>query len=315
MDPLIDASRPRHPVRLAALRTGLTPHLLRAWERRYSVVSPSRSDGGQRLYSDLDLQRLRLIRRLTERGHSLGRLAGASLADLQRTAREEDLPAVGEAKEPSNTEGSEAFRSAAMAAIRHLDGGELEAVLERAAVTLGVPAFLDQVAGPSLKRIGQAWTEGAMSIAQEHLASAVFRRVLGWILRVYEAKDGAPRLVVATPPRHVHELGAMIAADAAAAAGWGVTYLGTDLPVAEILSSARQVEANAVALSLVYPKVDAGLIADLDQLRRGLAPETAILLGGAAAAEDAARLTALGAQVVGTLPEFRTFLMRHQERS
>lgn len=301
---------PRHPVRLAALRTGLTPHTLRAWERRYGVVAPGRSQGGQRLYSDLDLQRLKLLRRLNERGHSIGRLAGASLAELQRTAREEDLPGLREPKEPTSESGAEEVRSAALAAGRKLDASQLQAVLERAAVTLGVSDFLDLVAGPSLQKIGQSWSEGTMSIAQEHLASAVFRRVLASILRVYEVTNGAPRLVVATPPRHVHELGAMLAADAAAAEGWAVTYLGADLPIADLLASARQVGANVVALSVVYPKVDAGLIIDLEQLRSGLEPPAVILLGGAAAVEDRERLSALGAQVVDSLGELRLALRR-----
>ncbi len=271
-------------------------------------MSPIRSEGGQRLYSDVDVQRLKLLRRLTQRGHSIRGLAGASLADLQQTARDEDLPGLNEPKEPVVESGAEQFRSAVLGAIRKLDAGELQTVLERAAATLGVPAFLDLVAGPTLQRIGQGWTEGTISIAQEHLASAVFQRVLGWILRVYEAKGGAPRMIVTTPPRCGHELGAMLAAGAAAAEGWNVTYLGADLPVAEILATARQVGANAVALSVIYPKVDAGLIIDLEQLRRGLDPRITILIGGAAAKEDRERLTALGAQVVDSLYELRKTL-------
>jgi DNA-binding transcriptional MerR regulator/methylmalonyl-CoA mutase cobalamin-binding subunit len=295
---------------MAALRTGLSPHTLRAWERRYQVVAPSRSEGGQRLYSDRDVQRLKLLRRLTERGHSIARLAKSSLEELQRTARDHELPEPRGTKPLADGGEAEEFRSAALEAVRKLDGGDLQAVLERAAVTLGVPDFLDQVAGPCLQAIGQGWSEGSLSIGQEHLASAVFRRVLGWILRVYEVKNGAPRLVVATPPRHIHELGAMLAADAAAAEGWDVTYLGADLPIAEILASARQVGANAVALSVVYPKADASLIIDLEQLRRGLDPRIAVLAGGAAAVEDRERLGALGTHVVDSLGEFRLALSR-----
>jgi DNA-binding transcriptional MerR regulator/methylmalonyl-CoA mutase cobalamin-binding subunit len=295
------------------MRTGLTPHILRAWERRYGAVSPSRSKAGQRLYSDVDVHRLRLLRQLTERGHSISRLAGASLADLQRTAREEDLPGLKEPKEATEP-AAEQFRSAASEAVRNLDGGDLQAVLERAAATLGVPGFLDFVAGPALQKVGQGWSEGTVSIAQEHLTSAVFQRVLGWILRVYQVKDGAPRLIVTTPPRHIHELGAMLAAATAAAEGWGVTYLGADLPIAEIMATARQLGANAVALSVVYPKVDAGLIIDLEQLRRGLDQRVTVLLGGAAAVEDRERLSALGAQVVDSLPELRRTLRGLVER-
>ena len=304
---------PRHPVRVTALRTGLTPHILRAWERRYHLVTPSRSEGGQRLYSDLDVQRLRLVRALTERGHSLGRLAGASLEELERTAREEGASRSIEPKTlPVDLE-AEDFRSAVLSAARQLDAAELHATLERAAVTLGVPGFLEQVVGPSLQGIGKGWSEGTMSIAHEHLATTVFRRVLGWILRVYEVAHTAPRLVVATPPRQAHELGAMLAGAGAAAQGWDVTYLGADLPIAEILASARQVNANGVALSLVYPAVDPGLISDLEQLRSGLDSRAVLLLGGSAASQDRERLTAIGGVVIHSLAEFRASLQRLRE--
>lgn len=305
---------PRHPVRVTALRTGLTPHILRAWERRYQVVAPSRSEGGQRLYSDHDVQRLRLLRRLTDRGHSIARLADASLEDLERSAREDGGPKPDETTALALDSEAEEYRSAALGAAHRLDAAELHAVLERAAVTLGVPGFLDQVVAPSLQEIGQRWREGTVSIAQEHLATAVFRRVLGWLLRVYEVNHAAPRLVVATPPRQLHELGAMLAGAAAAAQGWDVTYLGADLPVAEILSSARQVAANGVALSIVYPAIDPILVSDLQQLRSGLDSRTAVLVGGSAAFQDHERLTSMGAQVVNSLAEFRTSLRRLRER-
>ncbi|MEO7137256.1 MAG: MerR family transcriptional regulator [Gemmatimonadales bacterium] len=311
MESSSNSQTPRHPVRVTALRTGLTPHILRAWERRYQVVAPSRSEGGQRLYSDQDVQRLRLLRRLTDQGHSIARLAGASLEDLERSAREEGGPKPVEPEAPDS--GAEEFRSAALGAAHRLDAAELHAVLERAAVTLGVPGFLDQVVAPSLQEIGQRWREGTVSIAQEHLATGVFRRVLGWLLRVYEVNHSAPRLVVATPPRQQHELGAMLAGAAAAAQGWHVTYVGADLPVADILSAARQVAASGVALSVVYPAVDPLLVSDLQQLRTGLDPRAGILVGGSAAVQDRDRLTSTGAQVVSSLIEFRTSLRRLRE--
>src|SRR5512134_238210 len=79
----------RHPVRLVAARTGLTPHVLRAWERRHKVVDPARTEGGQRLYSDLDIVRLRLLHRLTESGYPIGRIAALPLTELERMVREE----------------------------------------------------------------------------------------------------------------------------------------------------------------------------------------------------------------------------------
>jgi DNA-binding transcriptional MerR regulator len=80
--PTIRDAQPRYPVRLVARRTGLTPHVLRAWERRYGVVVPARSEGGQRLYSDADIRRLELLRRLTDAGHSIARLARLPAEEL-----------------------------------------------------------------------------------------------------------------------------------------------------------------------------------------------------------------------------------------
>ena len=119
-------------------------------------------------------------------------------------------------------------------AARRLDAAELQAVLERAAVTLGVPVFLDEIVAPAVERIGHGWAEGSVSVAQEHMATAVFRRVLGWLLGVYEVEGPAARLVVATPPGQIHELGALLVAVSAAAEGWRVTYLGPDMPVPPI---------------------------------------------------------------------------------
>ena len=306
---------PRHPVRVTALRTGLTPHVLRAWERRYHIVHPSRSEGGQRLYSDLDVQRLKLIRSLSQRGHSLAQLGSASLEDLERRAQEDSGSRSLAPQPPVKDTGAEEIKAAVLEAARRLDAAQLQVILEQAAVNLGVLDFLEQVAGPSLQRVGQGWSDGNVSVAQEHLATAVFRRVLGWILRVYEVSHAAPRLVVATPPRQAHELGAMLAAAAAAAQGWEVTYLGADLPIGDIVAAAKQVDAMGVALSIVYPASDPGLVSSLEQLRAGLDMRSALLLGGGAAAQDRERLTALGAQVIDSLPEFRAALQRLRARN
>ncbi len=107
----------------------------------------------------------------------------------------------------------------------------------------------------------------------------------------------------------------MLAGAAAAAEGWDVTYLGADLPIAEILASARQVDANGVALSIVYPPIDPALASDLEQLRSGLDSRAALLLGGAAAVQDRERLTSMGAQVVDSLAELRASLHRLRERA
>ena len=319
-----DFQIPRYPVRLAAVRTGLSPHVLRAWERRYGVVAPTRTEGGQRLYSELDVQRLLHLRRLTDRGHAIGRIAALPLGELARLDEEsaEQLPAPARVRsetrrlELSDQAGDEIIAAAVAAALqatRRLDTIELQAVLERAAVTLGVPAFIDRVVAPALEHIGHGWSERSVSVAQEHMATAVFRRVLGWLLRVYEVASGAPRIVVATPPGHGHELGALMAAASAAAEGWSVTYLGADLPVVDLVGAAAQAGARAVAVSAVYQPGGVDLIRALREARAALPEEIPLLAGGTAALAIRAEAQAAGIYVVESLAEFRALLPRLAE--
>jgi cobalamin-dependent methionine synthase I len=145
-----------------------------------------------------------------------------------------------------------------------------------------------------------------VSVAQEHMATAVFGRVLGWLLRVYEVRGAAPRLLVATPPSQVHELGALMVAASAAAEGWRVTYLGPDLPVAELVSAVAQTGARAVAVSAVYVSDGVDLVAALREMRAGLPERVPVLVGGAATRDIESE--AAGALVIASLPDLRAVL-------
>jgi methanogenic corrinoid protein MtbC1 len=283
-------------------------------------VSPSRSEGGQRLYSDLDIERLLRLRRLTDRGHAIGRIASLPLSELARL-ESETLPDTGAAEAwPAQMSEDQAARAAgegpvvgeavaaAFRAALQLDAGELQAVLERAAVTLGAPTFIDHVVAPLLRRIGQGWSERSVSVAQEHMASAVVRRVLGWLLRVYQVGNGAPGVVVTTPPHHSHELGALMAAASAAAEGWNVTYLGPDLPVSDLIGAVGQSGARVVAISAVHEPAGGDLLGVLREARAGIPPDVALLVGGSEALRVRAEAEAAGARVVESLAAFRALL-------
>jgi methanogenic corrinoid protein MtbC1 len=279
------------------------------------VVSPTRSEGGQRLYSDLDIERLLRLRRLAERGHSISRIATLGLSEL--VGLEKATPdllttrPVGEGNGAQAASESAAHAvAAALLAIRQLDAGELQALLERSAMTLGVPVLLDRVLTPLLERVGHGWSQGWVSVAQEHLASAVVRRVLGWVLRLYEPSGAAPRMVVATPSHHTHELGGLMVAASAAAEGWSVTYLGPDLPVAELVAAAEQTGARVVAISAVHQPQAGDLLGSVRDTRARLPGEVTLVVGGAAALERRGEIEASGGRVMDSLAEFRALLPR-----
>jgi len=283
-------------------------------------VTPSRSEGGQRLYSDVDIERLTRLRRLVEQGHAISRIASlplealAQLEEQTGSAAAQDLGGSGSLEGQARARSSQEFTDAAMRAVRALDASGLEDVLERAAMTLGVPDFLETVAAPTLEEIGDGWTERSVSVAQEHMATAVFRRVLGWMLGVYQTTGAAHRLVVATPPGERHELGALMAAVSAAAEGWNVTYLGPDLPVEELLDAIGQTRAEAMALSLVQPGDERGVLSVLREIQAGLPPRVALLVGGAGAQSFQAEIESAGVHLIDSLAEMRAALQRIAER-
>jgi MerR family transcriptional regulator, light-induced transcriptional regulator len=304
---------PRHPVRLVANLTGLSPHVLRAWERRYGVVAPHRSEGGQRLYSDHDIERLRLLRQLTGQGHSISRVGGLSLADLERLQEQvHPGPVVLPAGNGQSSAAADVVGEA-LGAVGRFDAQELQAVLQRGAITLGGPVFLNEVLSPAVEAVGEGWSSGTLSIAQEHMSTAVFRRVLEWQLGAYRVEGDMPRLVVATPPGDAHELGALMLAVSAVGEGWGVTYLGPNLPVVELLAAARDIEARVVALSTVYSPNDDELLAAVKATRDGLPRTTPLIIGGAAANRLRKGMEATGAIVLDSLPEARAMLRELRE--
>src|SRR5687767_14424485 len=220
---------PRHPIGVVAERTRLSQDVLRVWERRYAVVEPGRSPSGQRLYSDADIERLRLLSQATGMGRTISQIASLGTPEIARMVREDEearrlVGASSRVAEPVSD-----LIEPALERTLALDGMGLQSLLHRAMLSLGLPAFLDSVATPLLTRIGTEWHAGRLTPAQEHLASAIVQRVITGVMHTVTAIPGAPSLVVATPAGERHEIGAVLAAAAAAAEGWRVTYLGADL--------------------------------------------------------------------------------------
>lgn len=278
-----ERDRPRHPVRVAAERTGLSPHLLRMWERRYGVVEPARSGSGQRLYTDAEVERLRLLHRATIGGRSIGGVAELDDEELVELIREDEQGRARAPREGSPAEvGTARAVEAALEAAGALDEDGLERVLRRAAATAGLPRFLEEVAAPLLRELGERWHAGEVGPAEEHLASAVVRRVVETSMADLGAAPDAPIVVVATPAGERHEIGALLAATAARAEGWRVRYLGADLPAAEIADAVRRTGARAVGLSVVDARGRDAALEEVGALRVLLPDTVTVLVGGAA---------------------------------
>jgi DNA-binding transcriptional MerR regulator/methylmalonyl-CoA mutase cobalamin-binding subunit len=309
---MVDAV-PRHPVRFVSERTGLSPHVLRVWERRYGAVHPVRSEGGQRLYSDADVTRLQLLRQTVEGGHNISQLVElANDALMEMIASDQQHLSKAPAKIPSpaaDVSGEQAkIMANCVAAAESMDARALENELRGATMLLTLTVLTDEIVSPLLTELGRMWKEGRLGPAQEHIASAVIRRVLDGIVQSFEPPDGAPSIVVGTPIGQEHELGAMLVAVAAGAVGWRVTYLGPNLPATEVVRAAESARARVIALSILYPRGDSRLRKDLVRLVEILPPGMHLLIGGSGASHYARHLQDPNARVMEKLGAFREFL-------
>ena len=154
-----NGEKPRHPIRVVSRRTGLTPALLRAWEKRYGVVTPSRTEGGQRLYSDKDVHRLSLLHRVVEEGRSISQVAPLSVEELEALVQEDQAErVVPPTPQPLENVSVGGILEEAERAVKAMDPRTLERVLTRGAMALPVPTLIDDVLLPLLSGIGEEWS-------------------------------------------------------------------------------------------------------------------------------------------------------------
>jgi len=300
------ASEPRHPIRVVADRTGISPTLLRAWERRYDVVEPGRSEGRQRLYSDEQVDHLLLLKQAVDAGRAIGNVADLSTSELNEIITEDREARAARDRAERPSEGSVDL-SDAFDAVRRMDASTLDRELRRLTVKLGAERFLDDALSPLLASIGQEWRDGNLRPAQEHVATAVIRQILGWLLE-RSRSDSDRRVVIGMLSGENHDLGGLLAATSAALADWEVLFLGEDLPPAEIAAAAEAMPADVVGLSIVSPLSWDGIPGQLDELMKLLPPTTKVVLGGAFGSELRDRIDHPRVAAVGDLASFRSLL-------
>lgn len=285
--------KPGYSIKIAALRSGLTPHIIRAWEKRYGAVCPGRSGTQRRLYCDEEIERLSLLRQATAAGHTIKNIVHLEEGCLRKLVAESPC---GKPKEcTGKSEWLAESLEACVAAVAALNSAALELELHRTLVCHGRTAVMHQIIAPLIHRIGIEWEKGTMRVIHEHVASAVIRTMLGDFIRCHCETSCAPHLLVTTPAGQLHELGALLAAATAVEHGWRTTYLGPNLPPEEIAGAYRQNYMDGVAISLVYPADDATMADQLRMLRRYLPEGAPIIVGGRASRDYQATLLEISA--------------------
>lgn len=283
----------------AAELTGVPVATLRAWERRYGIVEPHRTDGGYRLYDEGALARIAAMRDLVADGW-LPKLAaehvrhGAPLDGATPGATGEagaagpaDGGAGGGTAAPWRAPDGVSGRSSRpgpddadlLAAARDLDAPRVAGILDERFARGSFESVVDDWLMPALHAVGNAWASGALSTAAEHLvAHAVLRRLAAAFEAAARATTG-PAVLVGLPPGCRHELGALAFATAARRAGLTVTYLGSDLPIESWLSAVAQRNPAAVVVPVPRRRDVPAAAAVLEAVREAN-PDVRVVLGG-----------------------------------
>ena len=297
----------RHSIGVVSRRTGLKPDVIRAWERRYGAIEPARTPTNRRYYTDEQLDRLVLLREATLSGRQIGQVANLETEEL-RALVAEDQAAIAQLPRPAAPSAqisADSHLASCLAAVEALNGQELQMQLERSSLDLSQPRLLEEVLVPLIHKIGELWESGALRIAHEHMASVVVRSFLTNLQAGFAPSPTAPAIVVCTPSRQSHELGALLVTATAASEGWRVHYLGADCPVEEIAAVTLLKRASAIALSIVYPNDDPFLGSDLRKLRRLVGEEVLLLVGGRSAMGYSDTLEEIAATYTQDIKEVR----------
>jgi len=262
-------------------RVGVSPELLRAWERRYGLLCPTRSQGGFRLYSTTDEQRVRRMLALQQQGLSPA-VAAQTVADEADTADTADVAA-------------DALRQALTEALDRFDEAAANRAFDRALGTLSLDTLLREIVLDYLTDLGERWSAGQATVAQEHFATNVLRGRLLGLARDW-GQGGGPLTLLACPPGELHDLGLICFGLALRARGWRIAFLGTDTPIDTLTQTADNLHPELVVLTTTTPQ---RLSRVRSELRR-LSETTRLALAGAGTTDALA--ASVGAELLNGDP-------------
>jgi MerR family transcriptional regulator, light-induced transcriptional regulator len=247
-----------------ARRVDVTPELLRAWERRYGLLQPIRTEGGFRLYTEEDANRVGRMKRALEEGLSAAEAARRALA-----------------QERSAERALEGARERLMAAAHAYDEVALHAVLDEALAGFFLETVLRELILPMLRELGAEWERGTLEVGQEHFASNLVRERLlalgrGW------GRGGGPLAILAGAPGERHDIGLIAFGLVLRSRGWRILFLGADTPLTTLGKTVAATDPRLV----VVASMDSALLEAQSAELRKLGRSVPLVLSGAGASKE-----------------------------
>lgn len=229
-----------------ARRTGVTVPTLRAWERRYGLLDPERTEGGHRLYRERDVERVQAMHHLLDDGWSAAAAARQVLREPAPVTLLRPLPGAG-------GDAAQDLIAQLRDAIERFDAPAADGAVDDVLARFDVIRALDEVLLPVLRAVGDGWQEDPRVIAREHFATNTLRPRLQRLLRT-APRAGARSVLAAAPELEEHDLGLLAAAVTAASSGWLVHYLGPRTPTAALERSVADLRPNLVLVGALFPE-------------------------------------------------------------
>lgn len=246
---------------------------LRTWECRYGYPVPERKPSGHRVYPLSIVPRLRRVTEALARGYRAADVLSASDEELEELLR--TIPATAAEISQGAADNREPLR-----AVERFDGKALKGALTADWARLGPVDFLECAVAPLLREVGDAWAEGRLDVAHEHFLSENIDDLLRSLRLPFDERTQGPLVVLATLPDEPHALGLQMAALLLAVAGCRVCNLGANVPVDQIATHSKELNARAVAVSVSLARADRRTETHLGRLRSRLPRKIILVAGG-----------------------------------
>jgi len=302
--------KPRHLIQVVSRRTGISPDVIRAWERRYEAVISHRTPTNRRLYSDSDIEQLSLLKRAINAGRRIGDIAKLSYDDLFELVMGDESNATKTYQRPHTGTVMELFDEAVFG-IQEMDAHKFDITLSNAIATLSTTDFLVEFLKPLHSYINDECKRGSIRYVQEKMAKMSIRTCLSNLyINLRSSKKEGPKLVCASLTAEYENLDTWMYMIVAQNVGWNITYVGNAVPHDELSHIARKIKADTVVVALNNPRDIARKSYEIKTIKENADKRENLILIGSQASEYRQIADSIQAIISLDITSFRLTLER-----
>ena len=303
-------SETKHPIQIVSRRTGLSADVIRAWERRYKAVKPSRSSNGRRLYSDNDVKKLMLLQRIISGGRRIGDIAKLNIKTLEDLVESDESATVIKsslANRPSTGSVMESF-DGCIEAIGELDANKLINLFEVAYQELGPVFLLEDLFAPLVQHVRDECRLGTFRQSQEKFVVELMQSFL-LMNSTKSNKSLNNKILIISPISHNDNLSMLRLSLVCEDSDWMPVYIGTSISADEILFSYEQGRCNLLMV-VIDPNGNQQFLPNELRKIRSLIKDDEILIFGETTSSYQDVIKETGFTAINNIGELRLALDR-----